>query len=193
MVRTTDRLAIVPITTQPTHRQSEAHRPGESMGRVPPPPTSDIVAVMPDQLVVLPDQVAEPQQVSAKPSFNNILLIKLMIPKTYLVQAPIEDVVVPDPDQVVALPDPLVQQVDEVPIVGPEPVQPEPVQPPDEVEEISSSRSGEASVNFAPLNPVGTLSHPFSDFIFAHPTVTKTFIFCSGYGFSSRPTTSTRG
>ncbi|XP_051146261.1 uncharacterized protein LOC127261877 isoform X3 [Andrographis paniculata] len=163
MVRTTDRLAIVPITTQPTHRQSEAHRPGESMGRVPPPPTSDIVAVMPDQLVVLPDQ------------------------------APIEDVVVPDPDQVVALPDPLVQQVDEVPIVGPEPVQPEPVQPPDEVEEISSSRSGEASVNFAPLNPVGTLSHPFSDFIFAHPTVTKTFIFCSGYGFSSRPTTSTRG
>ncbi|XP_051152680.1 uncharacterized protein LOC127266458 isoform X3 [Andrographis paniculata] len=129
MVRTTDRLAIVPITTQPTHRQLEAHRPGESMGRVPPPPASDIVAVMPDQLVVLPDQVAEPQQ------------------------APIEDVVLPDPDQVVALPDPLVQQVDEVPIVGPEPVQPEPVQPPDEVEEISSSRSGEASVNFAPLDP----------------------------------------
>ncbi|XP_051140075.1 uncharacterized protein LOC127257656 isoform X2 [Andrographis paniculata] len=133
VVRTTEQLAIVPITTQPTPRQSEAHRPGESMGRLPPPPASDMVVVMPDQPVVLPDQVAEPQQ------------------------APIEDVVLPDLDQVVALPDPLVQQ-DEVPLAGPEPVQPEPVQPPHDVEEISSSKSGEASVNFAPLDPAMDLA-----------------------------------
>ncbi|XP_051140141.1 uncharacterized protein LOC127257719 [Andrographis paniculata] len=111
---------------------TRAHRPDESMGRLLPPPASDMVAVMPDQPVVLPDQVAEPQQ------------------------APIEDVVLPEPDQVVALPDLLVQQVDEVPLAAPEPVQPEPIQPdqpPHDVEEISSSKSGEASVNFAPLDP----------------------------------------
>ncbi|XP_051150214.1 uncharacterized protein LOC127264752 [Andrographis paniculata] len=99
-----------------------------------------MVAAMFDRPVAFPDQVAGPSQ------------------KPYAI------VVVPEPDQVAELPDPVVAPpdqaaatlplqpaippVDEVPPIAPQPVQPIP--PPHDIEEISSSKSGEASVNFAP-------------------------------------------
>ncbi|XP_051130588.1 actin-binding protein wsp1-like [Andrographis paniculata] len=78
------------------------------------------VVAVPDQIVALPDQVAE-----------------------------LPNPVVAPPDHAAALPlQPAAQPVGEGPPAAPQPVQPIP--PPHDIEEISSSKSGEASVNFAP-------------------------------------------
>ncbi|XP_051140136.1 uncharacterized protein LOC127257713 [Andrographis paniculata] len=96
----------------------------------------DAVAALPDQLVAFPDQVAE-------------------------LPDPVE--ALPDPAAVLPL-QPAAQPVGEVPLVAPQPVQPIP--PPHDIEEISSSKSREASVNFAPRGSVSIISPLLSDF---HP------------------------